>query len=241
MSLASIQGVIERRILANYRIDPAAVAKLLPAPFRPQLANGWAIGGICLIRLGSMRPSWFPLAWGLRSENAAHRIAVEWDEDGEVRTGVYIPRRHTNSRWNVLAGGAAFPVVQQLARFQVHETADQVSVEVRCTADGTAIHVAGSITPELPAGSIFGDLQSASAFFQRGSLGYSADRTGQRHYGIELACESWAVKPLQIREMRSSFFQDQTVFPAGSVQADCALLMQGIPHVWHNRGLVCCD
>jgi len=48
-------------------------------PFRPQLVHGWAVAGICLIRLGRLRPSRVPSAVGLRSENAAHRIAVEWD------------------------------------------------------------------------------------------------------------------------------------------------------------------
>ena len=51
MRLPAISGIIDRRILANYRIDPEVMAKALPSPFRPQLVNGWAIGGICLIRL----------------------------------------------------------------------------------------------------------------------------------------------------------------------------------------------
>ena len=42
-----IQGVIERRILVNYRVDPAVLAAQLPAPFRPQLVDGWAMAGIC--------------------------------------------------------------------------------------------------------------------------------------------------------------------------------------------------
>ena len=88
MSLAAISGVIERRILANYRIDPQVVSRVLPAPFRPKLASGYAMGGVCLIRLGQMRPSLLRIPWGLRSENAAHRIAVEWDEAGGVREGV---------------------------------------------------------------------------------------------------------------------------------------------------------
>ena len=45
---------------------------------------------------------------GLRSENAAHRVAVEWDEGDEgdeVKRGVYVLRRDTNSRLNAVAGG----------------------------------------------------------------------------------------------------------------------------------------
>jgi len=121
MSLAAISGVIERRILANYRIEPKAVRRVLPAPFQPKLVSGFAIGGIYLIRLGQTRPAWSAVSWGLSSENTAHRIAVQGREGDELRQGVYVPRRHTNSRLNVLAGGLVFPVVQQLARFDVRE------------------------------------------------------------------------------------------------------------------------
>lgn len=96
---------IERRLLINYRADPGVVSALLPAPLRPQLVDGSAVVGICLIRLGSVRPTRWPKAVGLRSENAAHRIAVEWDGPEGRQTGVYIPRRDSNARINVLVGG----------------------------------------------------------------------------------------------------------------------------------------
>ena len=85
MKLPAIRGTIDRRILANYRINPKVVSAILPPPFRPKLVNGFAIGGICLIRLKAMRPRFFPFRWGIGSENAAHRIAVEWEVDGEFR------------------------------------------------------------------------------------------------------------------------------------------------------------
>lgn len=80
--------------------------QLLPAPFRPKLHGGYAIAGICLIRLEEIRPEWMPGNLGLSSENAAHRIAVEWeDEGGSLREGVYVPRRDTGSVMNHWAGG----------------------------------------------------------------------------------------------------------------------------------------
>lgn len=100
MRIPVIQGVIDRRILVNYRVAPEAMAGVLPPPFRPLLVHGYAIGGICLIRLKQVRPRRLPLPMGIGSENAAHRIAVQWEQDGERREGVYIPRRDTDSRLN---------------------------------------------------------------------------------------------------------------------------------------------
>src|SRR4029079_9816168 len=60
MRLNSLTGVVERRLLVNYRVDADAAARLLPVPLRPQLVRGWAVAGICLLRLGSTRPRWSP-------------------------------------------------------------------------------------------------------------------------------------------------------------------------------------
>ena len=58
MKLPVLRGTIERRILANYRIDPMVIRESLPKPFRRKLANGFAVSGVCLIRLKHIRPQW---------------------------------------------------------------------------------------------------------------------------------------------------------------------------------------
>jgi hypothetical protein len=67
-----IKGIIERRLLINFRVDPQVAKKLLPKKFSPQLIDGNAVVGICLIRLAAIRPSFLPSFIGLGSENAAH-------------------------------------------------------------------------------------------------------------------------------------------------------------------------
>jgi hypothetical protein len=125
MQIPVIQGVIDRRILVNFRVDATVLARLLPSPFRPQRVNGLGMAGVCLIRLKGIRPRFVPSFLGIGSENAAHRIAVEWDQDGKTREGVFIPRRDTSSRLNTLAGGRLFPGSHHHASFQVQERKDR--------------------------------------------------------------------------------------------------------------------
>ena len=109
MQLPNIQGVIRRRLLVNFRVDPSVIQRQLPAPFRPKLQAGYSVAGICLIRLENIRPRYVPSPFGINSENAAHRIAVTWEDERGVHDAVYIPRRDTSSLVNQLAGGRLFP------------------------------------------------------------------------------------------------------------------------------------
>jgi len=233
MNMPAIQGIIERRLLVNYRVDPEALAGILPSRFRPKLVDGYAIAGICLIRLANVRPRGFPAGVGIRSENAAHRIAVEWDADGRTHEGVYIPRRDSNSLLNTLVGGRVFPGRHHRAEFTVSESDDQFNVALRSGDGCTRVAVAGRVARSLPPGSIFGDLDRASAFFERGAVGYSATSQAGRYDGLELRVAEWRVEPLAVEHVASSFFEDASRFPDGAAVFDCALVMRAIPHEWH--------
>ena len=240
MQVPVVRGVIERRILVNYHVDPSILAPLLPAPFRPKLTHGVGMVGICLIRLKSVRPPFVPSWLGISSENAAHRMAVEWDDHGTVREGVYVQRRDTSSWLHALAGGRLFPGLHHHATFTVQESGERFDVALHSDDALTSMAVRGRRGDRVPASSVFHALEEASAFFQAGALGYSATPDPSRFHGLELRCLTWRVEPLEIEEVRSSFFEDVSLFPTGSIAFDCALLMRGIEHEWHGKSDLCC-
>lgn len=236
--MPTIEGVIDRRVLVNFRVDPERMAPLLPAPFRPQLVDGWAIGGICLIRLTQIRPKGLPGVVGLRSENAAHRIAVEWDDGGERRAGVYVPRRDTDSPLHTLLGGRLFPGTHHRADFTVEEAGDAIAVAMRSRDGVGSIRVRGRVSDELPETSVFSSTSAVSTFFQQGSMGYSPGRHGTLD-AIELETFRWEMAPLAVGEVSSSYFHDPIRFPEDSVVFDNAMLMRDIAHRWHQREAPC--
>jgi hypothetical protein len=227
-----MSSVIERRLLVNYRVDPDVAATLLPAPLRPKLVNGWAVAGICLIRLGRLRPSRLPGWAGMRTENAAHRIAVEWDGTGGRQSGVYIPRRDSDSMATVLAGGRLFPGEHHHASFDVRETARDLHVAFASTDRTARVSIDVRVARRLQGSALFAGLQDASEFFRHGSAGFSATRDGDRLDGLELRTGRWVVEPAEVLAVSSSFFGDARLFPAGSATLDCALLMRDIPATW---------
>jgi uncharacterized protein YqjF (DUF2071 family) len=235
MKLPVIAGVIDRRILVNYQVDPDVLGRTLPAPFRPKLVGGVGLAGICLIRLRAVRPRGLPAWMGISSENAAHRTAVEWDVAGATREGVFVRRRDTDSRLNALAGGRIFPGVHHHGRFAVAESADHLRVAFASDDGAVAVAVEARPTGRVPAASVFASLVEASAFFQAGSLGYSVTRDAACFQGLELRCPIWQLTPLETVSVRSSFFADESIFPRGSVRYDSAFLMRNVVHEWHAQ------
>lgn len=232
MRVPVIRGVIDRRILVNYRVEPDVLVPLLPPPFRPKLVGGFGMAGICLIRLTNVRPAGLPGWLGVSSENVAHRAAVEWDDDGVVGEGVFIWRRDTSSWLNAIAGGRLFPGLHHHARFAVRESADEFDVDVR---GDFAVHVRGQSSHDWPRTSVFESVDAASRFYRGGSFGYSPTADQSRFDGLELRCLDWRVEPLAIESVPSDFFDDESRFPRGTIAFDCALLMRGIDHEWHAR------
>jgi hypothetical protein len=232
MRLPVIEGIIRRRILVNYRVDPGAIQTVLPSRFRPKLHLGKAIAGICLIRLEQIRPKSLPQIVGISSENAAHRIAVEWDEDGRAREGVFIPRRDTDSEINHLLGGRLFPGETHRAKFKVDESDQRIALAMKSQDGAVAVRVIGKVAKDLPRTSIFGSLPEASAFFEKGSLGYSATSDGNRLDGLSLETSAWLVEPLTMDEVYSTYFAEK--FVSGSAQFDHALIMRNVAHEWRT-------
>lgn len=231
MRIPTIQGIIDRRILINYTVDPAIIQNILPQPFRPKVYRGKAIVGVCLIRLKHIRPKGLPGFMGLSSENGAHRIAVEWTEKDETKQGVYIPRRDTSSMFNTLAGGRIFPGRHFHARFDVKEGDGNYQVAFK-SSDGAFISIDAKKSGNFNPDSIFQNFENASRFFEAGSVGYSPNSS--KYEGLQLKTFKWKMEPLQVASVQSSFFEDETVFPPGSAQFDNALLMTQIEHEWHS-------
>jgi hypothetical protein len=231
MKTLTIHGFIDRRILINFTADPEVVQKIIPSPFRPKIYNDKAIAGICLIRLKNIKPKGLPNFVGVSSENGAHRIAVEWDEDGEVKEGVYIPRRDTSLKLNTLVGGRLFPGKHYLAKFNVQEANGNYHIDFM-SSDLTTIWVDAKETSTFDTSSIFKTIENASDFFENGELGYSPNE--EKFDGLKLQIYKWEVKPLEVLKVKSSFFEDERVFPKGSIKFDNALLMTKIEHEWHS-------
>ncbi len=193
-------------MLVNYRADRETLDSLVPEPFRAvEVDEGEGIGGVCLMRINDARLGSLPTAFGVSSENATHRIAVEWEDDGTKRRGVFVPCRHTSSRLAAAASGRLVPGEQERAEFRVRERFDEY--EVRVESDTEYFRVKARESDEMPESSVFDSFDEAEEFFRNETVGYAACGTGIE--GVELCFDDseWEMRPLEIVEARSSFFE----------------------------------
>lgn len=240
MNIPTITGLIRRRILLNYRVHAEVVQKILPERFRPKLVQGKAVAGICLIKLEDIRPKGFPKFLALSSENSAHRIAVEWENDqGKTCEGVFVPRRDTSSTLNALAGGRIFPGVHHRSDFEVEDQAGEISMQVtNRNSREPLVDFKAEETEDFPQESVFASLQESSDFFEAGCIGYSSRPNSCKLDGLLLRVTDWRVSPLAVKQVSSSYFDDEKIFPKGSIHFDHALLMRNISHQWHSEPMM---
>ncbi len=220
-----VQARLRRRLLLSYRLDADVARGLLPDGLRPWLVDGHAVAGVCVLGLESIRPRWVRGRWGLRSENAAHRMAVEWDDEGERRRGVYIFERHSSAWFPVLFGGRVFPGVHRKARFRVDESADRYAVTMDAEGESLAadVEIGGEWKSEL-----FPTIEDASEFYRSGRVGLSRRRDGVSLEPVTLTSTAWTVEGAQLRSLRSSFFD---ALPAGAAVFDSVVVMRDLPIV----------
>lgn len=238
MWLPVLRGVIDRRILVNYRVDPEFMQRCLPAPFRPKVVNGFGLAGICLIRMNRIGPRVLPFPIVGSSENGALRFAVEWEQEGQHREGVYIPARYTTSRLAAFAGARFFPGRHYMAQFQVTETADHFQIQLHSSQ--LEMSVSASQAPSFQGSKVFSSLDEASAFFRGGANGYSDALRPNKFDGVELRITDWKVSPLTVESVSCDYFDDVQRFPPGTAVFDNALLMRGLQNEFHGLRSFCC-
>lgn len=217
--LNAVRTHIRRRLLLNYRVDPGVAASLLPDGFRPLLVDGSAVAGICMIGLESIRPAWITPRCGVSSENATHRMAVEWDDGGVTHTGVFIFERCSSAAFPAVFGGRLFPGVHRRASFTTAEEGDRFAASMDDVIDAEVV------VTDAWHSSLFPRLEDASRFYRDGRIGWSLRHDGVSVEALAFDAERWTAEAAEVSHVRSSFFD---ALPAGSATFDHALVMRDL-------------
>ena len=129
-------------------------------------------------------------------------------------------------------GEWAFRGRHYYAKFNVAENNGNYHIDFK-SSDATEILIDATETNVFNYKSIFKTLDNASDFFENGDIGYSPNKG--KFEGLRLKEYRWEVRPLEVLKVKSSFFENEEIFPKGSVTFDNALLMTSIEHDWKSE------
>lgn len=232
--LPTLEGIIARRILLNFRADPASVRHQVPQPLELVLQNGFSAVGVCLIRLEQLRPKGFPSTLGMSSENMAHRVAIRYPNKRTMKDGVFIWRRDTDQKLMALLGGRLFPGVHHAAEFHVTDSPDGLTMDVHTQSNEADVFFEASYATGWDKTSLFQTFDEACQFFKRGDCGFSCSLHEGELEGMQLRTLKWEMAPLQVTKVKAKFYEKLRLDGPGNIEFDCGLIMRGIPHEWHQ-------
>ena len=160
MKIPVMRGVIDQRILVNYRVDwPNVLARILLRPFRPKLVNGAGMAG-SVPDSPETHPAPAPALLpgiGLRERRTPHRCRVGPPGPTAGRC-VHPPAGHILSAEHRSSAGRLFPGPITMRVFRSRNGAAITgSLSTAMIARPTLL-VEGHVSTELPSSSIFGPL-----------------------------------------------------------------------------------
>lgn len=249
MPFSIARGVIDRKVIVQYRVDPDVLALQLPEPYRPRLIRGVGVAGVCVFRVRGFHHRLLPTILQNVSENIVYRVGVEWTEDQKLCAGVYTLRQETSS---LLKSTLERRTSWGTRLFHAHIRVDDHEGTYRiaaCSRDAQfRLLIQAQLQREFTAHSVFRSAEDAAEFLERqfeASVNPDDSRPtvlGTRHAtGLDEYNVGWHVEPLAIQQLVTEFFDDTARFPAGAIQFDCAVVASSVQPAWSSEPGLCIE
>lgn len=213
--LDGLRGRIELRYLLVHRVDPEAVAPLLPSDSTPLVHRGSTLVTLCLTRQQAPWNRW--LSWPRRvRDHLAWRIPVERGDPR--RRAVFVARRETSSWLVARFHGAVTRGTYRHSRFQMEDDGVHVRLQVELRGGTEVLRVHARRGGELR-GSIFATARQAHEYLAFAGPVRPPDPLAPLLDRLDVG-DGWSVEPLAVDDIRVPRFADLGMFPEGSVEFD---------------------
>lgn len=229
-------GVVRRRFLISYPVQPSLLAQFVPPGGELSLYNGMAWVSACFVDLADMRPSFVPRGLGSQFLYLIHRTRARLPyPDGELRESVLVLEPNMNKPLLARLGRASTGVNFRVRDFAFEETVGGWTL--RMSDGNTVLFEAGiartSICDRLPEQSKFEDVKAADDFLLGVAYGGEWNHDSGRLRLLAETHEPWKTYVGACETKRYAFLE---ALDAAQPQADHVITMTDIPHYFGLRG-----
>lgn len=235
MKRSTVKGLIDWKILINYKVELSVLQQYLPKPFFPRSIRGFGLVGIAVTKQKGVRSIGRPAPLGLNAMLVEHQAAVTWEDGGRLRHGLYIPRRDTSSLLQLMMGDRLSGGLHHLARIRARIRQDRYVVSMRgMNQEGVRAKLMAKLTDRFPMGSVMKELETAVSFFESGKVAYSPLYKHSIFEGVEWNAQDFSIQPLRVERLEGNYWEEIAGFPKKSIFFDHAILIQGAPYQWNH-------
>ena len=233
-----LNGVVTRRFLVSYPVQPAALSRFLPPNAELSTWQQLAWVSACFVNLRHLRPSLVPTPVGIELNYLIHRTRARiLYPDGVRRESVLVLEANINSR--IFANvGHRLPGVRFQARdIRLCETPDYWRVQMEDDA-GVLLYQADiakdSVGEKLPSSSRFPDLAAADSFLLNVSYGVEWCAQAKSVRMLAETHDAWHTLAGSCTTHHNAFLDS---LDAAATEADHVITMTNIPHYFAFRGI----
>ena len=212
---------------------------LVPDGLEIDCYEGLGFVTVAMVWTRRLRPAVFPAWLGQDFFLAGYRVFTRLrDESGGRRRGLNIVRSETDQRRMVWMGNLMTHYRYRHVQVRAQETNGRTRVETLCAAGKRSLDLtfespAGEVP--LPAGSPFGDWQSARRFAGPMPFTFSAEGDGS-FVVIEGSRQNWVPRPILVRDWQVALFEEAPLRGTVPILAN-AFTVEGVSYRW-KRGRV---
>ncbi|MEZ5976330.1 MAG: hypothetical protein R3F17_01825 [Planctomycetota bacterium] len=232
-----LRGRCPLRALFTWKLDPTACRRVIPAPLRPKVIRGHAVGVVDCMRIVGLRPRLMPRPLGLTMEIASHLIVAEWMDQGQLRNVLYVMRRDVQVRRLGRAAGLLLPGHPYPAKVRLDDEAHGLRFALASNDGHCQLDLDARVTDHWEHQDLFvGPPYLIRMLGNRsgGFLGFDEQGHGSL---VELDAQPEHITPLSVGRAHSSLFTG-AAFPAGTSIPDAAVMQRDLICRWTSRGKV---
>jgi hypothetical protein len=230
----AIDAYFEKVAAISFAFPESVLRPLVPEALEIDTYTGFGFVTAAMVWTRNLRPAGFPTFLGQDFFLAGYRVFTRLREkSGRRLRGLYILRSETDKRRMVWAGNRLTRYQYRHVNVNTWQSGEETRVETS-QPDGTPtlkmVFETSSDVVALPAGSPFGDWQTARQFAGPMPFTFSVEDGGS-FVVIEGSRQNWMPHPVIVKEWQVGLF-DEPAFRSTTPILANAFTTQGIPYRW---------